>query len=61
MPILNRHHIQPNVRLLQREGPKIKVMITLPKVMLSQLKQQGAIPPPHITGEALIDTGASVL
>ncbi len=60
MPIFNRHYIQPNVHLLQREGPKIKVIIAPPKAILSQLKQQGTTPPPPFSGEALIDTGASI-
>jgi len=59
MPILNRLHFQPNIRLLHREGPKIKVRIGLPSIMAQQLKQQGK-KLPLIEGEALVDTGASI-
>jgi predicted aspartyl protease len=66
MPILHGQHFQsqqqgsqnvpaPSAFSLTQQGPKVQVEVSLPQV----IAQQGIAIPSPITGNALIDTGAS--
>jgi predicted aspartyl protease len=64
MPIHNQFSLDPNGQMsaaeLRRKGPRIPVQISIPVPLAQKLTSQGLPIPAPQTGEALIDTGASI-
>jgi len=51
---------QPDPSLLERHGPVIPAQIEIPTVLAQQMQRAGAPVPQPVTGNALIDTGATL-
>lgn len=70
MPVFNRYYLVPNPALpgsglfgggvLFNAGPRVPVEIRVPNVLATYLTEKGKPVPAPVTGEALVDTGASI-